>query len=166
LTPDRAGRPTRKPAARRASAGEPHTAPGPNDTYEIAYFKRHKVDDPRESVPGSEFLASCPAQLRAKLWAVLVTVAAAPPPRFSGGGFWEAMHGKMTGFHEVRVDGPGRRHYRLFCKLDTTAQGRGPLLTVLWGATKAFRTELSDADYDRVLAFGREYLSRNPRSLA
>ena len=72
----------------------------------------------------------------------------------------------MTGYHEVRVDGPGRRHYRLFCKLDNGAKGRGPLLTVLCGATKAFRTELSDADYDRALALGKEYLSRNPRSLA
>ena len=166
MTPDRARRPTRKAAARRAPARPHGAAPFTNDAYEIAYFRRHQDDDPRQSVPASEFLASCPAQVRAKLRAVLVTVAAAPPPRFSGGGFWEAMHGKMTGYHEVRVDGPDRRHYRLFCKLDTNARGRGPLLTVLCGATKAFRTEFSDADYERVLALGREYLSRNPRSLA
>ena len=72
----------------------------------------------------------------------------------------------MAGYQEVRVNGPGRRHYRLFCKLDTVAKGRGPLLTVLCGATKAFRTELAEAEYDKVLALGREYVSRNPRSLA
>jgi hypothetical protein len=49
---------------------------------------------------------------------ILTHVAAAPPKRFSGGGYWEAMHGEMTGWFEVRVDGPQRRHYRLFCLLD------------------------------------------------
>lgn len=38
----------------------------------------------------------------------------APPPAFSGGGFWEAMHG----YYEIRRIGPGRRHYRLYCILD------------------------------------------------
>jgi hypothetical protein len=33
--------------------------------------------------------------------AVLTAVAAAPPHRFSGGGYWEAMHGEMTGYCEV-----------------------------------------------------------------
>jgi hypothetical protein len=142
------------------------TGPNPDDPYEVAFFKRHRDDDPEAHIPGREFIASCPAPVRAKFFAVLTAVAAAPPQRFSGGGFWEAMHGKMTGYHEVRVDGPGRRHYRLFCKLDTAAKGRGPLLTVLCGAAKPFRTELPDSDYDRVLALGGEYLSRNPRSLA
>ncbi len=140
--------------------------PQPAEAYDIAYFKRHKDDDPSELVPGRDFITSCPAPVQAKLAAVLTAVAAAPPPRFSGGGLWEAMHDRMTGYHEIRVDGPGRRHYRLFCKLDIAAQGSGPLLTVLCGATKAFGTELSDAEYERVLSLGREYLARNPRSLA
>lgn len=62
--------------------GEPA---GANDTYEIAYFKRHEDDDALQEAPGSEFLASCPAAVRAKLRAVLVAVAAAPPTQFSGG---------------------------------------------------------------------------------
>jgi hypothetical protein len=103
--------------------------------------------------------------VRAKFVAVLIAVAAAPPQRFSGGGFWEAMHDEMTGYHEVRIDGPRRHHYRLFCKLDTEARGRGPLLVVLCGASKPFRTEFPDAVYERALAMGEEYLSRNPRSL-
>ena len=36
---------------------------------------------------------------------MLEAVAAAPPPSFSGGGFWEAMHSPMTDYHEVRVRG-------------------------------------------------------------
>lgn len=105
------------------------------------------------------------------MMAVLVHVAAAPPHRFSGGGKWEAMHGAMAGFHEVRVDGPGRRHYRLFCVLDTQAVDSsgarvGPLLTVIDGAEKSFRTTFPPRVYRRVRALGAEYLSRNPRSLS
>jgi hypothetical protein len=93
--------------------------------------------------------------------------AAAPPKRFAGGGYWEAMKGKMTGWFEVRVDGPRRHHYRLFCRLDYAAHGRPkPLLVVICGLSKPFRTQLSDADYERVRDLGREYLDRNPRSLA
>lgn len=57
-------------------------------------------------------------------------------------------------------------HYRLFCRLDTDAQGQPkPLLTILCGAAKSFRTEFDDAVYRQVLAYGREYLARNPRSI-
>ena len=41
-----------------------------------------------------------------------------------------------------------------------------PLLVVICGLDKPFRTELSDADYRHVRALGGEYLRRNPRSLA
>jgi hypothetical protein len=110
---------------------------------------------------------SCPPKVRATMRAVLVQVAAAPPKRFAGGGYWEAMKGEMTGWFEVRVDGPRRHHYRLFCRLDYEAHARSkPLLVVVCGLSKPFRTRLSDADYKRVRELGREYLSRNPRSLA
>ncbi|MFI5906889.1 hypothetical protein [Dactylosporangium sp. NPDC051541] len=98
--------------------------------------------------------------------AVLVAVAAAPPKRFAGGGYWEAMHGMMTGWFEVRVNGPDRHHYRLFCLLDYEAAGRDkPLLVVVAGLSKPFRTALSDADYAAVRVLGAEYRARNPRSL-
>jgi len=42
--------------------------------------------------------------------AVLAQVASAPPKRFAGSGYWEAMKGNMTGWFEVRVDGPRRHH--------------------------------------------------------
>ncbi len=48
----------------------------------------------------------CPTNVRATIFAVLDAVADAPPPRFSGGGMWEAMHGDMAGFYEVRKQGP------------------------------------------------------------
>jgi hypothetical protein len=75
------------------------------------------------------------------------------------------MHGQMGGFYEIRVDGPKRTHYRLFCLLDNDAQGHGPLLVILCGESKRFRSTLSDAAYGRVQALGSEYNARNPRSI-
>jgi hypothetical protein len=49
---------------------------------------------------------------------VLDAVAEAPPPKFSGGGHWEAMHGGMGGYFEVRAQGPKREQFRLFCILE------------------------------------------------
>lgn len=42
----------------------------------------------------------------------LVAVATAPPKRFAGGGYREAMKGDMTRWFELRVDGRGRHQYR------------------------------------------------------
>ncbi|SNY38804.1 hypothetical protein SAMN05421748_105269 [Paractinoplanes atraurantiacus] len=104
--------------------------------------------------------------MRAKFAAVLIAVATAPPKRFAGGGYWEAMHGDMTGWFEVRVDGPRRHHYRLYCLLDYDAADRPkPVLVVITGLDKPFRTTLSEADYKDVRALGDEYRARNPRSL-
>jgi len=63
--------------------------PRRGDPHEVAYFRRHRDDDPAQAVPGREFLGSCPAGVRAKFRAVLVAVAAAPPHRFAGGGYWK-----------------------------------------------------------------------------
>ena len=99
--------------------------------------------------------------------AALVAVAAAPPKRFSGGGYWEAMKGDMTGWFELRVDGPRRHHYRLFCLLDYEAKGQDkPLLVVIDGRDKPFRTTLSASAYSDVRKMGDEYRCHNPRSLA
>jgi hypothetical protein len=118
-------------------------------------------------MPGRDFLNQCPIKVRATMRAVLAQVAAAPPKRFTGGGYWEAMKGEMAGWFEVRVDGPRRHRYRLFCLLDYAAQDRPrPLLVVICGMDKAFRTQLSKADYRRVRELGVEYQRRNPRSLA
>jgi hypothetical protein len=81
-----------------------------------------------ESVPTDDFLDACPVKVRAQLLAVLDAVAEAPPPRFSGGGRWEAMHGDMGGYYEVRSQGPKREQFRLFCiggpTLQTVAEPR------------------------------------------
>jgi hypothetical protein len=143
------------------------TGPSSDDAHAIVFFRRHPDDDPGESSPGYVFLREvCPAGVRAKFDAVLNAVAGAPPKRFAGGGAWEAMHGDMTGWFEARKDGPGRHHYRLFCLLDYEAQDQDkPLLVIIDGRDKPFRTELTSADYAAVRALGDEYWSQNPRSL-
>lgn len=143
------------------------TGPSPEDAHEVVYFKRHRDDDPGQAEPGRQALNSWPASVRAKMYAVLAAVAAAPPKKFAGGGYWEAMKGDMGGWFEVRADGPKRHHYRLFCLLDYGAQGRDkPLLVVIDGRDKPFRATLSEADYVDVRQLGEEYRRRNPRSLA
>lgn len=142
------------------------TGPSADDPWAVRYFRRHPDDDPEQSKPGQEFLRSCPPRVRAHFFDVLIAVAKAPPHRFAGGGKWEAMHGKMTGYHEVRVTGPGRRQYRLFCILEAEPPGpdRRPTLVVLTGMDKPFGTTFSDTDYAAVRALGDEYLARAPRS--
>jgi hypothetical protein len=138
------------------------------DPWLVHFFRRHQGDDPKQSVPAREFLDACPKGVRAKIVAALVAVAAAPPHAFSGGGYWEAMHGDMSGYYEVRIDGPQRRHFRLFCLLER--EGRdlglgGPSIVLLTGMAKEFRTVFSNADYAKVRRLGGEYRSRKPRSV-
>jgi hypothetical protein len=46
-------------------------------------------------VPADEILDRCPDKVEATILAVLEAVRRAPPPAFSGGGKWEAMHGTI-----------------------------------------------------------------------
>lgn len=136
------------------------------DPHDIVFFRRHRLDDCHGAEPGREALNSWPTSVRAKARAVLAAVAAAPPYRFSGGGYWESMKGEMNGWFEVRIDGPKRHHYRLFCLLDYEAQGaERPLLVVIDWRDKPFGTGLERTEYAMVKALGLEYLSRNPRSI-
>ncbi len=125
------------------------------------------------SVPAEEFLDGCPTKIEARFSAVLEAVRDAPPPQFSGGGYWEAMHGDMGGYHEIRLTGPGRRQYRLFCILDNGSSGelreRGfdqPQIAVITGMVKDSGKKFSDRDYAKVRKLGAEYLNHLPRRIA
>jgi len=162
--------PKRGSAGKRSSQlplpREARTRPSSDDPHEIVFFQRHIDDDPLQPSPGREALNSYPTAVRAKMRAALIAVAAAPPKRFAGGGYWEAMKGEMSGWFELRIDGHGRHHYRLFCLLDYEAEGLGkPLLVIITGKDKPFRTRLSEKDYASVRSLDEEYLRRNPRSL-
>lgn len=134
----------------------------------IAYYRQA---DGR--VPVDEFLAGCPVKVRARLLAVLDDVAEAPPPQFSGGGRWEAMHGTMRGYYEVRIQGPGREQFRLFCILenaDPEALERrglaGPAIAVITGLRKPWMTTFRESDYRSARRLGDEYLGTIPRRIA
>lgn len=144
------------------------TRPSSDDAHKIVFFKRHIDDDPNCRIPARVFLnRDCPPAVRSKLQNILIAVAKAPPKRFAGGGAWEAMSDEMSGWFEVRTDGPGRSHYRLYCRIDFDAFGESqPLLVVVTGMKKRFMTKLSSSDYEKIRALGVEYFKRNPRSLA
>lgn len=130
--------------------------------------------DAKGNVPADDFLNGCPDKVEETLLAVLEVVREAPPPQFSGGGLWEAMHGSMGGYYEVRVTGPARAQYRLFCILDNgTPQqlaARGfdqPKIAVITGVMKPTRTVLSDREYKKLVRdLGDRYLATLPRPIA
>lgn len=134
----------------------------------IVYFKTKDG-----KVPAEYFLDACPAKIEARFHAVLDAVRDAPPPQFSGGGYWEAMHGDMGGFHEIRLTGPGRRQYRLFCVLDNADPNElrkrgfdGPQIAVITGMVKDSGKKFSDRDYAKVRELGDRYAKEFPRSIA
>lgn len=135
----------------------------------IAYYQA-----PDGAVPVREFLDGCSAKVRAKLLAVLEAVRQAPPPAFSGGGKWEAMHGDMGGYYEIRCTGPGRAHFRLFCILENGTEQEleklgfdGPQIIVINGMRKPNAQLFTDAEYRKhVRVLGEAYRSDVPRSIA
>lgn len=136
--------------------------------WDTVYYKA-----PDGSVPAIDFVDGCPTKVAANLLAVLDAVAEAPPPQYSGGGKWEAMHGTMGGYYEVRASGPGREQFRLFCLLENVDRAelrrRGlprPAIAVLTGMRKPWRTAFSERDYRAVRAFGDEHKANLPRRIA
>jgi len=132
----------------------------------------YRAEDGR--VPAEEFLEGLPPKVAARFDVVLDTVRQAPPPQFSGGGFWEAMHGTMNGYYEIGITGPGRVQHRLFCILDNADQEglerRGfdsPQIAVINGLSKKSGEKFSDAEYRRAVRdLGDDYLANFPRRVA
>ena len=79
-------------------------ARGEDESWDVVYYRQA---DGR--VPAIDFLDGCPIKLQARFDAVLDDIGAAPPPRYSGGGFWEAMHGDMGGFYTASSSSPRPR---------------------------------------------------------
>jgi hypothetical protein len=125
------------------------------------------------AVPAEDFLDACPVSVEARFLATLTAVRDAPPPQFSGGGRWEAMHGSMSGYYEIRTRF-GRNHYRLFCILENGSADelrqrgfRTPQIAVINGMVKANATLFSDKEYKKhVRRLGDDYLAQIPRRIA
>lgn len=130
------------------------------DPWRIQFFQRAEVDDSERTVPAIEYLNSIPAKAAAEAHAVLDAVAASPPPSFSGGGKWEAMHDDMAGYFEVRVQGGGMNH-RLFCVLERDAEDLGgSSIVCIDGLSKPPRTAAHPRDYRRIKRYGAEFQKR------
>ena len=131
-------------------------ASGP-DPWLIHFFQRSSEDDEDETVPALEFFEAISGKVAAEIHAVLDAVAEAPPPAFSGGGKWEAMHGDMAGFYKVRVQGGGKNH-RLLCLLvrDAVDLG-GSSIVCLGGLSKPRRQAANPKDYKRILRYRLEF---------
>ena len=154
--------------AKRRAAPVPVPAVDRTPPWSVVYYRASDG-----TVPALEFLDGCPGKLEGEFTAVLDAVAAAPPPQFSGGGKWEAMHGEMTGYHEIRLTGPGHEQFRLFCLLENASdeelRRRGltkPAIAVLDGRRKPWRTVLSTADYRAVKKLGEDHKRQHPRRIA
>jgi Txe/YoeB family toxin of Txe-Axe toxin-antitoxin module len=127
------------------------------DPWHIHFFQRPAHEDASRVVPTSAFLDTLADKLVAEIQAVLEAVAAAPPPAFSGGGKWEAMHDDMAGLYEVRVHGGGANH-RLFCILDRNADDLGgPSIICLGGLSKPTRSPADPRDYRAVKQYAAEF---------
>ena len=127
------------------------------DSWLIQFFQRHAEDDRSRSTPTITFLDSLPDKVAAEIQAVLEAVALAPPPSFSGGGKWEAMHDDMAGFCEVRVQGGGANH-RLFCLLERNADDLGgPSIVCIGGLSKPVRSAADPRDYKRIRQYADEF---------
>jgi hypothetical protein len=73
----------------------------------------------------------------------------------------------MGGYYEIRLTGPKREQFRLFCVLDRDGPGlAGPALAVICGMRKPFRTVFSHQDYAGVRELGTAYLASSPRRIA
>jgi len=129
-------------------------------------FFRRVDSDADPPVPARAWLDSLPDEVAAEIMATVDAVAAGPPPQFRGGLRYQAMHGSMSGWFEVRV-----KHqkilYRLFCLQDRKAPGLpGPALVMIAGGEKASESAFSDRFYRHVRSLGDEYLASDPRSVA
>lgn len=140
------------------------------EPWTIVYYK---TADGR--VPAFDyFIDSCTTKLIAFMNAVLDSVAAAPPPAFSGGGHWEAMRGSMAGYFEAKAIGPNRHHHRVFCILensdDPAEMDRRGLdnmaIAVITGMWKPNATLFSENDYAAVRTLGDDHLAQLPRRIA
>lgn len=84
-----------------------------------------------------------------------------------------SSHGDMGGWYEIRVTGPRREQFRLFCLLENGSTDelakrglRRPAIAVITGMRKPWRTAFSGHEYEHVRHLGDEHRHNFPRRLA
>lgn len=158
-----------KSGKKRPGVGPARVGPLRTDAYDIQYARRHKSHDPNTPVPARLVMSGWPPEIRARVRAVIIAVAAAPPLQFSGGPMWQAMHGDMGGYFEVRCR-QGKMLYRVFCLLDpdpvvdaTGARHGKNVLAIVTAGAKKNETAFTEAFYADVRRLGDEYKANTPR---
>jgi hypothetical protein len=79
----------------------------------------------------------------------------------------------MSGFYEIRLSGPRREQFRLFCLLENGSSEElasrslpGPAIAVITWMRKPWRTAFSDRDYQHMRSLADEHRCNHPRSIA
>jgi hypothetical protein len=127
--------------------------------------------DVRVEPAARRFLAAVPPSVSEHIDGIISALLARDPTRFRGGGYWEAMHGDMRGWFELRCTGPGREQFRLFCLLENGTEDDlvtlgldSPTVVIITGLRKPHRTVFAASDYARVRREGDAYRSQVPRA--
>ena len=89
---------------------------------------------------------------RAKFSAIVTAVCNAPTGSFSGGGYWQALHGELRGLFEIRFQGKSPWLYRFFCAVNS----REACLYIFAGARKKKGEKLTTRTYAEVLSLAEE----------
>jgi hypothetical protein len=83
------------------------------------------------------------------------------------------MHGPVGGWYEIRVTGPRREQFRLFCLLENGTgkelARRGlprPAIAVITGMRKPWWTVFAERGYQRVRELGAGHQRNYPRRIA
>ncbi len=87
-------------------------------------------------------LENSPANVSIRFFAIVDAVCD-QWPTFSGGGYWEAMHGEMSGYYEIRIRNQ-TLNYRFFCRSE------GSLLLIVCCLRKRVGTAFKPGDYAKV----------------
>lgn len=131
--------------------------------YQLVFY----VDSDSGRSPGKEYLNTLPIPSRVKALRLLFMIADFPPTKFPGGGFWEAMHGSMAGWFELRLSAGRSLHHRIFCLLDKNhGSSNTNLLVVITGLTKKSGEVFTKKQYAEVDHLGHQYLDSTPRVFA
>lgn len=100
-------------------------------------------------------LERLPPGERAKFYAIVTAVRSVPLGSFSGGGYWEAMHGEMRGLFEIRYRGKRPWLNRFFCSVN----GELGRISILAGVRKKDGEVISPRTYAEIRALSDELTS-------
>jgi hypothetical protein len=119
----------------------------PDRVFDVEFYARGADEQPAEN-----FILALSNEDAGRLFGFVDNIASNWPLRRAEGSDWKPLGGPATGCHEVRLR-IWKTLHRLFVKLDCERRR----LILLDGETKRSDEALSEAVYERVGRFGRDY---------